>query len=160
MSTEYVCLYARDGDRPCLCDLLTLLVLRYRRGTSEALLRKRQLRSVRCWVILASRLGRQPDRLAWESRSASGQRESRNTGHHAAQVWKCGDPTSARAFICFGSVPSMMMKFLKPMASILCLIISETTGICQTDNVFIETQNIIRVHVCVYIYYMSLLVLR
>lgn len=50
---------------------LTLLVLRYSRGTSDALFRKRQLRSVRCWVILVFRVGMLLERQALESDKAS-----------------------------------------------------------------------------------------
>lgn len=50
---------------------LTLLVRRYSRGTSEALFKKRQLRSVRCWVILVLREGMLLDRQALESDNAS-----------------------------------------------------------------------------------------
>lgn len=63
--------FIRKREHVRVSASLTLLVRRYSRGTSEAHFKKRQLRSVRCWVILVFREGMLLDRQALESDNAS-----------------------------------------------------------------------------------------
>jgi len=74
MRNMLVCVFAAS---------LTLLVLRYSLGTSEALFRKRQLRSVRCWVILIFKVGMLLDRQVLESIKASDRKEKCKHGAKA-----------------------------------------------------------------------------